>query len=684
MGRQFLLAFLIMFTLSFSGNALAGEEDATSEKEYLLEPQIVTADKQEKDAQDIPGSVSVISDVQVQDYNIISASDLFQRMPNLFMVKTGPTSGFTAVRGITSYMNGNPPLGIYVDDVYYPGADPNIFDVERVEVLRGPQGTLYGHNTEAGVINVITKQPQEEWHTSIGAGYGNYNTKDFLLSTGGALVEDTMSMRAFLKVKDTDGYFTNTANDSDDVDEQTQVDFRGTLRWTPTNKWDVRLTTGIENYSGNYAEFALLNDLEDHPHDVDVDFEGKNAKDGRSVALRASYDMGNMRFLSVTSHRYEDYDLDNDIDFTSSSSSISNLYIDQEKEITSQEVRLSSNNKNSPFKWVTGVYLFSEGNDEATLMEVVAPMTVNFKQKGKTDSRGASVFGQASYLFWDKLELTAGLRYDREKKDFDYKWDGGAMLLFADTSGESEKLFQAWLPKFAASYKFTDDFSAYASVARGSKSGGFNIHYNPGEPFDSEYNWSYEVGVKSRWLNNRLQADLAAFLIKWEDMQVQIPMSGSVYRVENAGKATSKGFEAELTARPLKGWEIIAGAAMTHSVFDEYDYSGDDLSGNRVPNVPGFSANLGTTYRFGNGFFLNAEYVRNSSFYWDVENTEQQDAYHIVNAKIGYEQDGYEVYAWGKNLTDTVYATRAFKSNGKWYGRAGDPLTFGVSCKVNF
>lgn len=679
MRKQILIWLLLMCTVLLPGNAVA--EESGSEEEYVLAPLVVTADKQEKEAKDIPGSVSVVTEVQLEDYNISDTNEIFQRMPNLFMVEQGPNSGFTAVRGITSYMGGNPPLGIYVDDVYYPGATLNLFDVERVEVLRGPQGTLYGHNTEAGVINVITKQPESEWQTKIGLGYGNYNTKNFSVNTGGALVEDKLSLRAIAKIMDTDGYFTNTADDSDDVDEQQEIDLRGTLRWTPTNKWDIRLTTNIEKYNGNYAEFAPLDGIKDNPHDVSVDFDGKNAKDATGVYLRASYDMGSMQFLSVTSYRYEDYDTDNDVDFTSTNST--NLYIDKQEDMGSQEFRLSSNDKDSPLKWVAGAYLFTQKTNGAVRMEV-PPMSVNFRQKGRTGTNGGALFGQASYLLWDKLELTAGLRYDRERKKFRYSWTGGGAMGFSDDNGDAKKIFQAWLPKFAASYHFTDDLTAYASVARGSKSGGFNTNYNPGEPFDTEYNWSYETGIKSNWFDNRLQANLAAFLIKWEDMQVEIPITSSIYRVVNAGKATSQGFEAELTARPAKGWEVTTGVGMVHSVFDEYDYGGEDLSGNRVPNVPGFSANLGTTYRFENGLFLNAEYIHNSSFYWDVENTRKQGSYEIVNAKIGYEYNGYDIYLWGKNLFNTTYVTRAFSNNGTWYGRAGNPFTFGLSGKITF
>ena len=162
--------------------------------------------------------------------------------------------------------------------------------------------------------------------------------------------------------------------------------------------------------------------------------------------------------------------------------------------------------------------------------------------------------------------------------------------------GSNDKDFEAWLPKFALSYQITDELMPYVSVSRGYKSGGFNIKTEPGDAYDSEYTWSYEAGLKSEWLDKRLQVNMAAFLIKWDDMQVEIPDSiGLDYTIVNAGKATSQGLEFELKARPLQGWEITGGMGFTRAVFDEYIRDGEDMSGNRVPNVPGFSAQIGSS-----------------------------------------------------------------------------------------
>ncbi len=687
--QSLLVLGLILLGLLLPAAAFAEEEaekKSDQEQAYLLEPITVTADKHEENVQNIPASISVITGQQLEDYGISQTSDIFQQTPNLFMVKTTSSkagvASFTAIRGITGFMGSNSAVGFYVDDVYYPGFEVNLLDVERVEILKGPQGTLYGRNTEAGVINVLTKQATNEWTAKVGLGYGTYNTKNVKLTTGGALVDDTLYLRLAGSFMQTDGFFYNNYDESHRVDKQDEGDGRLSLRWTPTSKWDVSLITDFQYDNGNYAEFAPLDQIKDNPHEVDVDYEGLAKKSAVGSALRASYDLGDIKLLSVTAYRDEDYKLNNDVDFSSADNT--RLYIDQRNSLGSQEFRVYSDDKDAAFQWLGGIYLFRERVDQDLLSDM-RNYNIEFSQSGDTETTGGALFGQASYTFWKSLKFTAGLRYDREHKDFDYKWTGGTALGIADVDGSNDKDFEAWLPKFALSYQITDELMPYVSVSRGYKSGGFNIKTEPGDAYDSEYTWSYEAGLKSEWLDKRLQVNMAAFLIKWDDMQVEIPDSiGLDYTIVNAGKATSQGLEFELKARPLQGWEITGGMGFTRAVFDEYIRDGEDMSGNRVPNVPGFSAQIGSSYHFSNGLFASADYQRTGSMHWDAENTKKQGAYQTVNAKLGYEGEHYELYLWGKNLFDAVYVTRAFKMNNTWYGRAGDPMTFGIGGALRF
>ena len=516
-------------------------------------------------------------------------------------------------------------------------------------------------------------------------GAANYNTQDASFATGGALVEDTLFMRAAGRLSRTDGFFKSSIDGAKDMSKDRDIDGRVSLRWIPTRKWDVTLAADVQDYDGNYADFALLDGIKDNPHEVDSDWKGDAGKNACGTSLRASYDMDSMRLMSITAYRSEDSVMDNDLDFTAFD--VMRMYIDKDDDLASQEFRFHSTDDTSPLQWLAGAYLFHEAENQVIRMEMrpMSGMAGTWRTSGDIKATGGALFGQASYTFWDKLEVTAGLRYDRESKICDYEWRGGAFMGIGDFAGSSRKLFQAWLPKFALNYRFTDDISSYLSVSRGFKSGGFNIKSAPGEPFDSEYTWSYEAGLKSSWFDKRLQVNLAGFVIKWDDMQVELPDYPD-YKVVNAAAATSTGFEFEMKARPIQGLEVIAGTGLTHAVFDSFKRNGNNLKDNRVPNVPGFTANIGATYRFDNGLFLGADYMRTGSMYLNAENERKQGAYQTVNAKLGYEDENYEVYAWGKNLFNAVYATRSFKmtSNNEWYGRAGDPLTFGLSGAIRF
>ena len=680
------LTILLTAVLLLAPSAALADSNSTTDESspYKLSAVKVTADKMEKDVKDIPFSVSVTTEAQIDDYQLTETQDIFSRTPNMHLVQTGSKASLgnmASIRGITNFMSGDPVFGLFVDDVYQPNFRINLMDVERIEVLRGPQGTLYGKDTEAGLIKIITKQPENDWTFKSDASMGNYNTKTVSVATGGALFEDTLYARFAGQFQDTNGYFFNDFDDDNAVDQSKNLDLRTGLRWLPNTRWDVRLSADMQAYSGNNAEFAPLDEARNRPNHVDVNWEGRADEKAAGVSLRTKGDLGDTVFLSITSARTNDQHSDNDVDFTPADNQ--RLYLQNDVKLLTQEFRLHSDTKNdNPFKWLTGVYLQHEENTMDSRFSMIG--FADLDQAGKTTTNGAAVFGQTSYLFGNMVEATAGLRYSHDRKSFDYTWGGGNAIGYPDQQGSASKTFQAWLPKFSLSYKGFKRVTPYFTVARGHKNGGFNLKDAPGTPYDSEFSWSYETGVKTDWLDNRLQLDLAAFVIKWDDIQVIEPLFPQGYAFTNAGKATSKGAEMELRALPIRQLELTASAGFTCAEFDSYDKNGTQLKGNRVPHVPGFSAQLGGTYRFDSGFLLNAEYKRTGSLYADSENSQQLAAYQTVNAKVAYEKEHWDVYLWGKNLTNTHYITRAFESGGAWFGRAGDPLTVGLGGTIRF
>jgi iron complex outermembrane recepter protein len=691
--RPITFLFVLFWIVMVAKTTLAQEKQSdgsTIPAETPLEVITVTAEKRTQDIQKIPASVSVVSELQIEDFDLRSTPDIVSMVPNLYIIKTGNEliTTFAAMRGIAGSMTPNPALGFYVDDIYYPSLDISLFDVERIEVLRGPQGTLYGRNSEAGVINVLTRQPTNVWESKLSLDIGSFNSFDVQGTLGGSLIDELLTFKAAVRYFKTDGYFENRFDGSKDGGSAENGDGRFSLRMTPSDNLNFTLVYDLQRYdSPKYANFAPL-DSDDLRKDINVDFSGESNKDADGISLRAEYQMDGMSLLSITSGRDENSFLTNDLDFMPID--LSTLAVTNDVTSLSQEFRLvSDDTSNSPLKWLAG--LFFLGDNSETDVEIwmnfmnmgMGMPGETLSQESSTDTRGAAVFGEATYTFFDRLNVTLGLRYDFEQKDFDYtQTPGGAVLAmmgYSDLSGSEDDTFDAWLPKAAVSYQLSNQIMPYISMSRGFRSGGFNTVEKMGTAYQPEFTWNYELGAKTSWLKNRLQVNAALFYIDWSDMQVEVLSSGGATSViDNAGKATSKGIELELLSRPFAGLELIAGAAYTDATYDDYTKGINVYDGNRTIDSPKYTLNMGATYRFNSGFFVNAGYHHLGEIFFDAANTESQKSYGLANAKIGYETQYFDIYLYGKNLFDEEYATRAFEVSNTWYGRSGAPQTFGV------
>lgn len=659
----------------------ADESERVPDEPVAMEIITVTANKTEENPQDIPLSISTLGEVDITDRSIEQTADVFQRMPNMHLTQMGPvgtTENIVSIRGISSFMSGGSVFGFFVDDVYYPSSNINLLDVERIEVLRGPQGTLYGKNTEAGVINIITREPENDWGGNVSLSYGSYNTLKADFSTSGALVEDTLLLRLAGRFENSDGYFTNTVNNDDQINESENYDGRVALLFRPTERLTADLKVNLQHYDGNYAEFTTFDQVQDGDLDISVNDPGTSETDIANGSLKLAYDMENVRLTSITTASDNDATFANDVDFTAYD--YMELESGTDKKLYTEELRLNSHTT-SPLKWTVGAYTFTSEEGLSILYEM-KPYGVLLEEYGDTDSTGVALFGQADYTI-ARFVFTAGLRYEYEEKDFDYEWKGGDLVGYTSCTGTAEENFDAVLPKFAVTYNLTDTFRPYASVSRGFKSGGFNLSAEPGKAYDSEYTWNYEVGIKSELLDNRLLLNAALFYIDWKDLQVEQP-SYPDYIVDNAAEATSKGVEVEVTARPARGLEIYGSVGFVDASFDEYTLDGVDYSGRDVPNSPSSTYSLGATFRFLQHWMVNAEINGTGKIYYEADNEKSQDSYQIVDLKTGYESETFDVYFWAQNLFDEAYATRAFEMSGEWWARSGDPLTVGMTLRYRF
>jgi iron complex outermembrane receptor protein len=411
---------------------------------------------------------------------------------------------------------------------------------------------------------------------------------------------------------------------------------------------------------------------------VNVDDPGDMSNNTYNSSLKIDYGMGKVRFTSITSAVRADTSNDNDLDFTQYK--LMKLETSKDSKIFSQEFRLNSED-NSPLKWRTGAYLYSSEEKQNIDMSMFTYNVVS-SQYGKTEKSSAALFGQMDYKI-GKFVLTAGLRYENEHQEFDYEWSGGAMVGYTPVKGSAEEDFTALLPKAALMYNINDNSQSYISIAKGFKSGGFNISSEPGKSYDSEYTWNYEVGIKNKLAGGKLVVNAAAFYIDWSDMQVEQP-SYPDYIIDNAAEATSKGLELEARFLPAAWLNLYGSFGYVDAEFDDYTLNGVDYSGKKITNSPDTTYSLGGVLRFMDHWFVNAEINGTGKIYYNAANSKEQTSYEIINAKVGYETERFDVYVWVDNLLDQAYATRAFEMSGNWYGRSGNPLTVGANVNLRF
>ncbi|MCF7483178.1 TonB-dependent receptor [Vibrio sp. J1-1] len=662
-----------------------------------LEVVVVTAEKVTAESQKTPISISVLSDDDIERAGIESTFDVVERMPNISMIKAGNPSdaSFLSIRGITPTMEGSQSVLFLIDGAMYQTFDTELLDVERVEVLRGPQGTLYGRNASSGVISIHTKDPDLFTEGSAGLAYASYNHLKGKVISGGAIGNsDEWAYRTALQYSKNDGYFTRAYDNKDDVNKVKDFNGRFKVRWMPVDQpWDIIATVDSQNRRNGNMSFASFDEIKQDSHKVYSNYEGEAKADIYTGSIRATYAADNFDLTSITVYTKEDKVDDQDLDFTSDDAQ--ELFIDSNFSRVTQELRLSSNQDN-PLRWLGGLYFFDETakNDIDMKMKTLGLFNTT---KAELEVSNYAVFGNINYQFAEKWEVIAGLRFDYQKVKFNYsdKWNMG----FPNSGGSDEANFNEWLPKVGLNYYATKDVMMYTSIARGYKSGGFNMLTPPNlsPKFDPEYTMNYELGMKSEWFDNRVRFNSSLFFIDWKDQQVEQQIYPKSF-TQNAGSTVSKGIELELSWLVQPGLTAWVNGGYNDASFNDfiskaYDSSGNvvginNYKGNRPTNAPKYTYSLGVDYDFLDNYFVYADYNVTGDFYFDNANTTKQDAYGVMNLRGGYTSENLDFILWAKNLLEENYLTRAFPTGSgahkKWYGRSGDPMTLGATVNLKW
>ncbi|RBQ30855.1 TonB-dependent siderophore receptor [Arcobacter sp. FW59] len=656
-----------------------------------LEEITVSANKMEENIKDVPQSISVISEEEIEQKGIKTVQDIIKEIPNMSinpMVGNG-----VSFRGLNGTVFGNTnPVIIYVDGVpYYDMLDfnPSLADVEQVEVLRGPQGTLYGKNANGAVINIVTKAPTNKWKAKIGTEFGNQNYSYTTLNTSGAIIDDKLYAGINGSYMHDDGWIKNNYSGMNkNANRKEDRETSAYLMFKPTDNFSGKLTISDNYERRNFIDgFAAptgvrINSLDrDNEKNVSFDMPTLEKIKVKSQALNLSYELEKVKFESVTTHKQSIYDSIFDTDYLAyNANDGSKQWNYTDSDIWAQELKISS--KNQDIKWVTGLYFEKEEKDMPKGGYAFAAGSDNFvsKRNGET----YAIFGQTMIPLGNSFELTLGGRLQKIKKDIDLmkysNWGG----FESNMPYKDEKTWNSFLPKVALTYKINDNLTTYASISKGYMPGGHN--YFPNTPnsspntFEPEKNISYEIGAK--YIGDNFALNTAIFYMNIEDFQVYTQgISG--YDTSNAKKAHSQGIELDGTYFITDNWSISGSLGLIQSKYDDYFDGVNKYDGEKIENTPNYTANLGISYLANSGIYgrldLNA---RGSTNYFVITQGEFQkaDGGITANAKIGYKIGDFDIYAFGKNITNEDYITSVYSNIITF----NEPRRFGIGAIYKF
>jgi iron complex outermembrane recepter protein len=674
-----------------------------------LPPVTVTAQKEPADLRTLPLSVTAVSKEMLDALGVRVVSDAAIVAPNVsFTEFTARKLSNARFRGIGSSPN-NPAITTFIDGVPQLNANSSsveLLDVQQIEFVRGPQSTLFGRNAIGGVINVSSVKPAftEKWTGTAQVPFGNYSAFDLRANASGALIPDTLAAGVALAYGARDGYTINTVT-GDDLDSRGTFAFKGQLLWVPAKDWTARvIVSGERDEDGDYA----LNDLaalRARDHESARDFEGHTDRNVFGTTILTERKGSRFNLSTTTGFVRWTSEDSTDLDY-SALPLITRLNNEEDFQFT-QEVRLASVEPRkltdkAMLRWQAGAFLFTQSYQQDAV-NTIAPFvfstqvstSVNlYSPVADLEDFGFGVFGQGTATINEKIDVTAGLRVDYEKKDADLKtfYDpalGAPAVLVADDS------FSHVSPQVSVAYRLNPTRSVYGTVTGGYKAGGFNPASPTGsEVYGEEKSWNFEAGYKSVYLNDRLWVSAALFYIDWNDLQLNVPyvQAAQQFFIANVGGASSKGFEVEATARPMPGLDVFGGLGYTNARFsDGSTANGLDVSENEIPNTPNVTFNLGAQYgrtlNFGT-VYGRADVVVYGPFKYDELNLEGQDAYALTNLRLGARRNLFFAEAWIKNVFDTKYIPIAFAygnlAPSGFIGESGAPRTFGLSVGVKF
>jgi iron complex outermembrane receptor protein len=664
--------------------------------EKTIEEILVSADFRSRSDLDTATSVTVMTEEAIKSRAAQHFEELANAIPNVNYASGSNRARFFQIRGIGERSQFvapvNPSVGFLVDNVDFSGAATiaTMLDVEQVEVLRGPQGTRYGANALAGLINVKTHDPQDQFAAGLKLGTAQYNTETIAAMVTGPLT-DSVSARLALGSHQSDGYYENAFLGTKRNNAQDEHSIRGKLRAEMSDSWKVDLSLSHVDIDNGYDAFTLDNSrrtLSDEP--------GRDKQDSLALAIDSSWQLDSFDLKLILGLADSDMEYSYDEDWTFAGihpdGYMSTDSYSRSRETQSLELRFISNDSarlfNDSTQWLFGLYTLS--SDESLKREYTYASADFFSDYGFDTT---AVFLQLDTQFTEQLTLETGFRVERR----DTIYSDSEQLVFSP----AETL---WGGRIAAKYSINTATMAYASVARGYKAGGFNTDGTLDadlREFGEEFLIEYELGVKSRLLENKLHLKAALFHDDRNEQQVKsstgrIRENGSTEFIDfigNAAEGTNNGVEFEAVWHPTERLSLSANFGLLDATFDAFINSeNEDLSGRDQAHAPGYMAHLAANYSIG-AWSVSVSLDAKDAFYFSDSHDVQSEPYELLNTNLSYLGENWSLSLWGRNLTNEDYAVRGFffgefgNDPRKGYApepyfQFGEPRVIGISYEV--
>ena len=667
-----------------------------------IEEIIVSSDFRDSTLLKTPASVTVIDSAAIAQRQARHLEQVLNLAPNVNFSSGASRGRFIQIRGIgerSQFIEPlNPSVGTLVDGIDFTGiaGAATTMDIAQIEILRGPQGTLYGANALAGLINLRSNQPSEQLQGNMHISVGDYDTRTVSAALGGPISE-SLGYRVAVQKHSSDGYIENDFLKRDDTNNIDELSLRTILDWQASDDLDLKLTLFHVDADNGYDGFSL-----DNTRHTLSDTPGQDRHKATAAAVESSWQGAeNFKVISLVSFADNDLEYGYDEDWAFPDictgepcegweyNSVDN-YV-RERDNTSVDIKLVSTPEarilNDSSDWVVGVYWRDQ--DEQLLRQYTYA-TGDFTSDFETTNK--AVYAQLDTQLSESLTLISGLRLENREATYS---DSDLVVHSVDES--------LWGGRLALQYQITADQMIYALVSRGYKAGGVNSDSSlaaEDREFDTELMWNFEAGIKGRWLDDRLQTQVAAFYQKRDDIQIKQSLVQSrddsnapdfTDYFGNAASGANYGLEVEFNwlATESLAWFGSLGLLST-----DYDIPlSADLDSRQQAHAPDYQFALGGSYQVNEGLSVSVDIEGKDKFYLSSSHNEQTQSYELVNARINYELGGWDMSIWGRNLTDKDVIVRGFGGFGndprKFYAteayyQFGEPRMFGVSGQYDF